>query len=503
MLELRQKSFEFTKGKAFFLVCLFFIFGIGAASYWALFSNIKEIWLFTAGISFLLISILISDQFRFIFLLFAFFIFGIWRYQILLPDGQMNISDYNTKSVEFIAQIISEPDIRLNNIKYTVKVKEIMPEEIQSTGRVLITADPFPLYNYGDTIKVQCRLQAPEEFNGFAYDRYLAKSKIYSVCYRPEIKLLAYSSGNRLYRAILKLKNNFRDKINLGLTEPHAGFARALMFGDRSALPEELNLNFTRTGLTHIVAISGMNISILSVLCMNFLISAGLYRKQAFYFSVLFLLIFLIMIGLPASAVRAGIMGIMVLTAQQYGRLSRAKNSIVFTGMLMLFINPAILRDDIGFQLSFLSVFGLVVLYPLLKNWCEQINMPSLLGMTDAFLVTISAIIFTLPIIAYDFSTISLIAPLANILVVWAMAPVMILIIFAILFAYIMPGLAPVLFFPSYLLLEYIIRTAAYFGNLPFSSLNIEYVNFGWILGYYFFLTFVLKRFFSKFRMRI
>jgi competence protein ComEC len=484
-----------TKSRAFFYVCLFFIFGIAAASFYDGFSQIEPFCYFAIFLLLLLPALILSGQYvRLALALIAFFIVGIWRVQISLPDDKYGIAAHNNEMLEFTALINSEPDVRLTAVKYRVAALSVAPANTNTSGRVLVSADPFPLYAYGDMVRIKCRLEAPEEFSGFAYDRYLAMDGIYSVCYRPQIGLIDTGRGNRVYALILGSKNKFRDSINLGLTEPQAGFARALMFGDRRAMPADLEDDFARTGLTHIVAISGMNITILSALSLNFLISLGLYRRQAYYFSVLLLIVFIIMIGLPASAVRAAIMGILVLTAQQFGRLSRAGNAMALAACLMLLLKPGLLRNDVGFQLSFLSVTGLVTLYPRLRSWYDNKKLPALAGMGDALLVTMAAIIFTLPVIAYNFSRVSLVAPLANILVVWGMAPIMILAIMAIAVSLVAPVLAVLAFFPCYLLLEYIIRTAGILSRWPPASLETGHVHYFWIFVYYLLLALILNK---------
>lgn len=485
---------KITKSKIFFYSCLAFVFGVGIASFLVFFQKLNPIYYFAAGIVLILVAVAASKSIlRLLILITAFFIFGIWRQQLSLPDNQLDISRYNNTAVEFIGKIDAEPDIRLNNVKYKLRALTIGQSDKRIKGKVLLNADLFPAYDYGDIIRVKCRLQTPTEFQSFAYDRYLAMAGIYSVCYQPEITLLDIGQGHKIYRYLLNKKYELRTIINSGLAEPHAGFARALMFGDRRGMPSDLEDDFTSTGLTHLVAISGMNITILAALCMNFLIAAGLYRKQAYYFSVILLIMFIFMIGLPASAVRAGIMGILVLTAQQLGRLNRSGNAIALAAVLMLLLNPALLRDDVGFQLSFLAVIGLVALYPRLKSWYEQKNYPALFGLGQALLITMSAIIFTLPIIAFNFSNVSLIAPLANILVGWAMAPIMMIIIFAIVATALFPILAPLWFFPAYVLLQYIIRAAGLLADIPHASLKIDHFSCIWIMIYYFSLLLALR----------
>ena len=137
----------------------------------------------------------------------------------------------------------------------------------------------------------------------------MARYNIYSVCYYPKIKKLAENTGNWLLSAIYNFKDIVRNKINKNLAEPQSSLAAGILLGDMRSADEELKLVFSRSGLSHITAVSGMNISILAVVSMTTLLFLGLSRRQAFYISILYLVAFVILVGMPASAVRAGVMG--------------------------------------------------------------------------------------------------------------------------------------------------------------------------------------------------
>ena len=189
------------------------------------------------------------------------------------------------------------------------------------------------------------------------------------------------------------------------------------MLGDRRGVSQDWLNKFSKTGTTHIMAISGMNITILSALVMNFLIFSGLWRRQAFYVAVIILGLYLLLIGWPPSAARAGVMGLLVMLALHLGRLNKLSNSLFFAAAFLLFFNPKLLRDDAGFQLSFLAVLGIGWFYPIFGRWSEKIKNRFLKVTADGLNITIAAQVFTLPLIAFSFSTVSLISPVANILI--------------------------------------------------------------------------------------
>ena len=117
-----------------------------------------------------------------------------------------------------------------------------------------------------------------------------------------------------------------------------------------------------------VIAVSGMHVVILSAILMEVLLACGLWRQQAFYFTVFFIFIYILLAGLPISGIRAGIMGIVYLLAQRVGRQNFSSRSVVLAGVLMLLVNPLLLIYDVGFQLSFLAVLGIINLGPFFEN---------------------------------------------------------------------------------------------------------------------------------------
>lgn len=324
----------------------------------------------------------------------------------------------------------------------------------------MITTFPFPEYFYGDEITIKGQVNTPESSNDFNYKKYLSRFNIYSLAYHPKIfKLSEQNRGGTFKKTIFKSKNKIKETIELGLPEPESSLAKAIIVGDKKGIPDELRDNFSKAGLSHIVAISGMHIGILTGIIMWLFLIIGLTRKSAFYLSVLFLIIYITLVGAPASAVRAGIMGFLVLLALNIGRLSKIINSLAFTAVILLVINPKLLRDDIGFQLSFLAIIGIIYFYPLLNKITDRFSkenkfLKAIFGIIN---VSLSAQVFTTPIIFLNFHTISVISPISNLLILWTLPILMICLILAVLLSLIVPNFVIILFTPSYVLLKYII----------------------------------------------
>lgn len=481
-------AIKITKSKIFLACCLIFIFGIAIASFLPTkYIGDDLFWFIVLVFNAVLLSLFFRNKkIGLVSLLTLFLFLAIWRYSISLPtDSPDKIWHYNGGKISFVGVVSGEPDIRSDNIKLKIKTESISGISEKISGQVLVTANLYPRYDYGDRLEVLCDLQQPEEFSGFAYDRYLARYDIYSVCYYPKMTLLEKNQGNWLYGKIFKFKIELYKIINRGLTGREASIAGPIILGGQQGVDEDLRNAFSRTGLTHIMAVSGSNISILAGIVLFVFLGLGLDRKYSFYGSVAFLVIYVILVGSPASAVRAGVMGFLVLWALYLGRLNKITNTMAFAATLMLLFNPRLLRDDIGFQLSFGAILGLVYCYPIIDRWLEAVHIPRLWGARDVVGVTLAAQIFTLPVIAYNFSQISIISPLANLLILWTIPLLMAMILVALLLGFVFPSFSFLLFFPAWLVLKYIIFIVESLARFRYATIEIEYLWWGWVILYY------------------
>lgn len=490
--------FSFSKSKIFLICCIVFVVGIAVASFLPLNVAQNDIWWFSGMMIFIVILILFrkNNIVKIIALVGLFLFLAFWRYAIGLPENTLSkIWYYNGRFVTVTSKIINEPDVRQKNVKYEVYAEEIQSptgDWIAVSGKILVTTNLYPRYNYGNELKITCELQKPEPFQGFSYDRYLARFDIYSVCYYPKINFVSSGRGGWFYKKVFSLKNKFREIIDYGLSEPEASLTRAIILGDKKGIPNDLREKFASTGVSHIMAISGMHISILAGLVMVMLLNVGLWRKHAFYFASVFLIIYIILIGLPASAMRAGLMGFLVIWALNLGRLNKLTNSLVLAAVILLLINPRLLRDDIGFQLSFLAVLGIAYVYPIFNNLFDKIKIPKLKGVRDILIITLAAQAFTLPIIAMNFSQVSIIAPLTNLLIIWTLPILMIAVLIALFLSLFAPSFSFIFFLPVKLLMNYIVYVVESLARVPYAYSEIDYLWWGWAVLYYLVVVWVI-----------
>lgn len=476
------------RSQVLFTVCLCFVFGVGLGSFIEL--HLWWLWLILLWLSFLLSFIK-----KFFFILTCFLLAGFLGFgRFHLSDQKFTADDlafYNGQKIEFEGVVI-DVDERLDQIKLTVDAKKVFSptkvngEEVKNfknvKGKVLIKSLLFPKYDYGDYVLVNCKIQTPKPIEEFRYDRYLARYGIFSVCYNSQIKIIDKQHGSWLKTKLLRLKYFLMMKINQTLPEPHASFLAGILFGARKGLPPDLVDDFQVTGVSHIVAISGYNISVVTMMIMNLCLALKINRKSAFFVIVMCLIFFVIITGASSAVIRAAIMGIIVLLSKQFGRRSQVNNVLVLTAAVMLAINPRILFDDAGFQLSFLATIGLVYFVPVVKKYFEWL--PEKLAIRENFTTTMAAIIFTTPLILFQFGRLSILAPIVNILILSFIPFLMTVGFIQLAVSFLWLPFGKVIGWLTWLILEYIIRVVEFFAKLKFAAINIQ-IDLFWLVFCY------------------
>ena len=489
-----------TASKILLCFCLSFIIGIFINSFF-IFPLALILFFLIFGI--LLISIPPFSRRRGLIILGFCILFlstGIYRHGIAelnATNNEMRKYNDSEQSITLIGEIIKEPDVRDTNTKLTIKIKEInfknSSQDIE--GNVLVTMRRYPEYQYGDELRIIGELKTPNIFEDFNYKSYLAKDGIYSVMYYPKIEELSgerESAVSLLHEGILTFKNKLRESIFQNLSPPQSSILGAIILGDKRQISEQWKEKLNITGTRHITCVSGMHIIILAGILMWLGMALGLWRTQAFYFAILFLVLFIVMVGAPASAIRAGIMGGILLLAQYLGRMNTSSRAIVFVAAAMLFANPLLLKSDVGFQLSFLAVMGIIYLMPIFQNWfsrssfdsqnLSELTKNSINFIKNILAMTLSAQVFTLPIIIYNFGYMSLVSLITNILIVPLVPFIMIFGFVSGLLGIVWQTLGWIFSWPAWFLLTYVTKIIDFFSQLPFAYLTIENISWLWLL---------------------
>lgn len=364
--------------------------------------------------------------------------------------------------------------------QFPFRVKKIIVpgHAIDLNERTLITTASYPSYSYGQSLSVIGPVTLPQNFDDFDYKTYLQKEGIRTLVKFPnsltESELVlswAEQLKIKIFKLVFNIKSKFEGALNKSVVEPNASYLNGILLGTRQNIPDSLREAFNQTGTSHILAISGYNIAIIAkYILLAFVVFVT--RKRAFWMTVGAIILFTIMTGASASVVRAAIMGLLIAFANGYGRLYDPRNALTLAAAAMVWFNPFLLVFDIGFQLSFLAVIGLVYLYPLFESYLKRI--PETGKIKETFLMSLSAQVMVLPLIAYYFKSISLISLLVNVLVL-PFVPVAMGLGF-------LTGLAGMIFLPlgkilgwlAWAVSFYQIKVIEFFASFSFSSFTFS-----------------------------
>lgn len=491
------------RSQILFYILLSFITGIFAGSF---FSVSKTVVLIAAAICAGLIAVfyrrdsrLLNPRIALAAFLTLFLLAGILRHNTFsektrnlqkFARAQAEVVDPQNKhpiQVTIYGYLDEEPDRRDNSQQLVFKAKELVagPYTIKTDERVLLTIKAYPEYGYGQALKVTGNVRLPENFSDFDYRAYLAKSNIFTVMSFPEITARTQNDQElkiRLtpwekiklpfFEKIFFVKKSFERSIARSVSEPNAAFVNGILLGSRSQIPQDLKDAFARTSMSHVLAISGYNITIIAWLISSFFLL--FFRRQtAFWFSLLGVAVFTIMTGAQASVVRAAVMGLLVLLAQREGRLNYPKNAIALAGAVMILINPLILRHDIGFQLSFMATLGLVYLSPVIEKYFEKL--PKFFQLRETMVMTLSAQIFVLPLLLYYFKSLSLTSLPANLIVLPTIPLAMLLGFAGGLGGIILPFLGQIIGYFVWLATSVQLGIIKVLASPSWASLNVEF----------------------------
>ena len=252
------------------------------------------------------------------------------------------------------------------------------------------------------------------------------------------------------------------------LPEPVASFAMGLLIGQRSTMPQDVITMLTMIGLVHIVAVSGYNVTILARAAARLKLPS---KYQQLVLSLALIGGFVLLTGFSASIVRAALVSLLTLWAWFYGRRIKAVVLICFAAALTSLLNPFYVWGDPSWYLSFLAFFGVLVIAPVITQRLFS-KQPKLL--TSVLIETLSAEVMTLPLIMMIFGQLSLIALLANLLIVPLVPWAMLLAAVAGAAGMLAAPLAGWFALPARLLLTYMLDVVHILANIPSEFLHLS-----------------------------
>lgn len=442
-----------------------------------------------------------------------FFALGAIRYRISAPDltdPEFIASHTSSESSLAIVGVVDDfPDVRDNYINLRVQTQKIRPDgefmHAPVEGLLLVKVPPESDIHYGDQVIIRGFLQTPPTDEDFSYREYLARQNIYAYMPRAKVAVLETGHGNSLLRAIYALKEKSLAVVYRLWPDPEASLFSGILLGVETGIPAPVQQAFKDTGTSHIIAISGFNITIIAGLFSNFF-NRFLSPRRGAIAAVVGIALYTILVGADAAVLRAAIMGGLTLFAQQIGRRQSGLNALAAASLGMAFFTPQ-LPWDISFQLSLTATLGLILYAEPLQNkfvelasrylpseHAQQLSKP----VGEYILFTFAAQLTTLPVMLYHFHRLSLTAFIANPVILPVQPPIMTIGGLAVILGLIWLPLGKLIAPLIWPLVLFSIRAVEFFaqyksGVLVFGEIGL--VSVFLFYGILFFWTFARDRF--------
>jgi competence protein ComEC len=286
-------------------------------------------------------------------------------------------------------------------------------------ARLTVLGEPVEVF-YGDEVRGSFRLRHPRRFENpgaFDYPAYLATQGIFLEGWtREPVETVHASRGSRIFAFVFRLRRLLLQRLDGAMPAQEAGLLKATVLGDRSGLSPEMNQAFLESGTYHILAISGLNVSLLAGTLF------GLFRlfraspRLAAFASAILVTLYAALAGGSASVIRATVMADTYLLAVILDRRGDLLNTVALSALALLWWNPRFLFD-VGFQLTFLATLGIVLVLPRCGHALERLPRP-IRWVLESVIVTLAATLMTLPVLAAAFNRVAPVGILANIPIV-------------------------------------------------------------------------------------
>jgi competence protein ComEC len=429
---------------------------------------------------------------KYIFLILILSVISI-RYWFRSSDDAYfsNLKMKGTYSV--LGKIISEPDERSDSTRFTLQVSCISKTECNAQSddeHLLLVKTDYSLIKYGDEVRLTGMIDKPGvimslDGSEFDYGSYLSKDDIFYIFTAKDIEVISHHHGSFILEKLYEFKQEFLQNLRSLLPSPHSFLAGGLVISGKGSLSKELQLEFQKVGLIHIVVLSGFNISIIGATIMSVLYFVPILPRVTL--GAISIVLFSLMVGGGSTVMRSMIMSLIGLFTKATDRKNNALTSLIFAGLIMLVINPKILFQDPSFQMSFAATLGLILLsdpYEVLMRClrCVTYVPKEIVSLVCATLATQT---FTLPLILKFSGIISIVGLPVNIIILPAIPLTMLFVFLTAMFSFISSLLAAPFMFVSWILLSYELYIVHLGSSLSFSALILTPLTWKKVLPLY------------------
>ena len=411
------------------------------------------------------------------------------------PNGLLYYLDQ--PDLQIVGVVSAEPTYSARTANFRLDAQTVLPDgatdPVNVSGEIYVQVAASVQVQPGEQLQLTGKLVAPHEISGedFPYRDWLARQGIFVTMSYPTLHTLAHSQESFLTAWPKQLRQNIGQTLTRYVPDEEGGLLDSILFGDKSLLSPTLTTDFTTAGLTHILVVSGSNISItigLLILVLNHFLA----RPKVLGIALAVMVFYVLLVGFSPSVVRAGLMSALALVGMLIGREYSGLLGLSFSAFLMTLWWPYVLLD-IGFQLSFMATLGLVWLSQPWLVMARKQGWPTIFG--EALVLTSAAQVLTLPLLGFYFHQVSLVSLLSNVLVVPVLEVITGLggLILGVAWVpFLGPLLAQTVGGVAWLGLAYIITVVKFCDLLPGASQEIGPFHAVWLLIYYVLLILVV-----------
>ncbi len=359
---------------------------------------------------------------------------------------------------------------------------------VATTGqaRLTVLGEP-PEVSYGDEVRGTFRLRHPRRFDNpgaFDYPAYLATQGIFLEGWaREPVETVRASRGSTIFAFVFRLRALLLQRLGAAMPPPEAGLLKATVLGDRSGLSQEMNQAFLDSGTYHILAISGLNVSLLAGALFGLFRLLRASPRLAAFASALLVILYAALAGGSASVVRAAVMADTYLLAVILDRRGDLLNTLALSALALLWWNPRFLFD-VGFQLTYLATLGIILVLPRCELLLARVPRPIRWAL-ESVVITVAATAMTLPILASAFNRVAPVGILANLPIVPLSGLITGLGTAASALLLVTPTGLPWLNQVNGWLVDLLFWTAQWFAAWPWSTLRVYTPAPGMLVAYY------------------
>ncbi len=413
-------------------------------------------------------------------------VLGAMRYESVmedLPQNHIVLFAGRNDPVLLDGRVVEEPEWMEDGLRLRLAAERVTVRDTVYSirGTVLIRIRKFrPDVDYGDRLVTRFHLRRPQPARNpgaFDYRDFLERKGIHvmgSVSRSEQILETQRGKGGWLWTyVVLPVRRGVRRGVAYNLSGGPAGLLKGILLGEKRGVPDDVRTAFTRAGVNHVLAVSGLHVGLIAAVVFFGLGAVGCGRTTTAWSTVCAVLLYALVTGLPPSVVRASMMCAITIWGRLGNTQGEGLNSLGLAGFLILIFRPQDLFD-VGFQLSFAATAGILVLYRPIRAWLPAGRAGGVgQWVWTPLAVSVAAQVATLPLVLTYFGLLSVVSVIANLVVVPLMAAAVALGLIGVVIFHLSSSVAALLNGANWIVLKGAIMAASWFAAPAWAAVEV------------------------------